>query len=143
MSAVSFFVAGTPKGQPRVRACIRGKRAGVYDPGSADEWKKAMLYAWHMAGQVKFKGPVGVQMNFYFPRPKSHYGTGKNAHKLKLSAPIHHAQKPDADNLFRCNDIFTKSGVWEDDALIVRAIITKQWAAGEKQPGCHVQIWNE
>ena len=31
--------------------------------------------------------PVSIEMEFIFPRPKGHYGTGKNAEKLKGSAP--------------------------------------------------------
>lgn len=33
----SWRVFGIPKGQPRVRAFIRGKHAGVYDPGQAKD----------------------------------------------------------------------------------------------------------
>ena len=32
-----FFVAGEPKPQPRVRAYRLGNRAGVYDPGTAED----------------------------------------------------------------------------------------------------------
>ncbi len=32
-----LFIKGIPKGQPRVRAFVRGRHAGVYDPGTADD----------------------------------------------------------------------------------------------------------
>lgn len=32
-------------------------------------------------------GPVSVKIGFYLPRPKTHYGTGKNAGVLKDNAP--------------------------------------------------------
>ena len=32
--------------------------------------------------------PVSVTATFRFPRPQSHYGTGRNADTLKPSAPI-------------------------------------------------------
>ena len=53
-------------------------------------------------------------MNFRFVRPKSHYGTGRNAKKLKPSAPPHHTQKPDATKLLR---IFTGTKLIEAPRL--------------------------
>ena len=37
---------------------------------------------------------VSLRCEFVFPRPLSHYGTGKNAGKLKDSAPVHITRKP-------------------------------------------------
>ena len=42
MSPIIFFAAGSPKGQPRVRAFVRGNHAGVYDPGTANEFKTSI-----------------------------------------------------------------------------------------------------
>ena len=33
-------------------------------------------------------GAVEVSILFLFPRPKKHFGTGKNANKLKANAPV-------------------------------------------------------
>lgn len=46
-------------------------------------------------------GPLDLHVAFFFPRPQSHYRTGKNAHELKPSAPSWHTSKPDADKLLR------------------------------------------
>ena len=44
---------------------------------------------------------VSLECEFVFKRPLSHYGTGKNAGKLKSSAPVHHVKTPDLDKIVR------------------------------------------
>jgi len=46
-------------------------------------------------------GPLEATLLFYFGRPKYHFGTGKNALKLKETAPIWHNKKTDLDNLIK------------------------------------------
>ena len=46
-------------------------------------------------------GPVCVDLEFYFRRPKNHFGTGKNAHTLKDSVPYHPCSRGDVDKLAR------------------------------------------
>lgn len=46
-------------------------------------------------------GPVRVHATFILPRPKGHFGTGKNAAKLKLSAPVYPTVAPDVDKCAR------------------------------------------
>jgi Holliday junction resolvase RusA-like endonuclease len=56
----------------------------------------------------------------YFPRPKSHYGTGRNAGKLKATAPTHNDGKPDRDNLDKAIlDAMTGIGFMRDDKQVV------------------------
>lgn len=38
--------------------------------------------------------PVMVAARFYFMRPSSHFGSGRNTEKLKRSTPAVHAQSP-------------------------------------------------
>lgn len=47
------------------------------------------------------EGALELSVQFVFPRPKSHYGTGRNAGVLKDAAPVFHATKPDCDKLVR------------------------------------------
>lgn len=66
------------------------------------------------------RGPVYFQPIFYLPRPKGHYGIGKNAGKLKPSAPKEHITKPDLTKLIRAaEDALTKLA-WNDDAQNIR-----------------------
>ena len=53
-------------------------------------------------------------------RPKSHFGTGKNADKVKQSAPVFPATMPDIDKLMRAIlDGLTDAQVWLDDGQVV------------------------
>jgi Holliday junction resolvase RusA-like endonuclease len=57
-----------------------------------------------------------------------HYGTGRNAELVKLSAPIFKATAPDSDKLIRLiGDALTIAGVIADDALIVRILAEKRY----------------
>jgi len=136
---ITFFVQGEPKGQPRARACIRGKHAGVYDPGTANAWKHAVADAWRQWRAEPFTGPVHLGLDFIFKRPLSHYRTGKNAGLLRDSAPLAHTGKPDCDNLAKAvMDELTRLGAWEDDRLVCRLAVSRQWAP--ERGGCVILI---
>lgn len=136
---LQFFVEGTPKGQPRPRAVIRGMRAGVFDPGTADEWKAAVAEVWRNVvgarGLQPREGAVRVTLLFYMPRPKGHFG----AKGLKPSAPLAHTGKPDLDNLAKAVlDVLTRLEAWNDDSQVNFLTVARRWADGK--PGCHIQI---
>lgn len=128
------FVHGEPKAQPRPRAFVRGGRAAVYDPGTAEGWKGAIASAFKPWAGKCIADPVAVMITFFFPRPKSHFGTGRNSAKLKPSAPQHHTRKPDADNAAKAVlDALSEGsgiGLWKDDTQVIELIIMKAWAEG-------------
>lgn len=64
-------------------------------------------------------GPVKVHARFYFPRPKSHYRTGKRASELKPNAPLYCSTVPDLDKLQRAIGDALKGVILRDDSLIV------------------------
>ena len=62
-------------------------------------------------------GLVELDVEFWLPRPKSHYGTGRNAGKVKKSAPV--VPHQDVDNLLK-GAMDAASGVlYEDDKQVV------------------------
>jgi Holliday junction resolvase RusA-like endonuclease len=133
------FVHGIPKPQPRPRAYSRGGKAGVYNPGTADDWKKAIKLMMKQHKGTFGDNPIMLSMTFHLPRPKSHYGTGKNMNKLKPSAPLNHTQKPDVDNMVKAvMDAITDVGVWKDDSQVVSLSADKYWAVLE--PGVFIEI---
>jgi len=95
---IEIEVLGQPTAQPRHRNFRRGKFSGTYDP--AKEAKNSFLscIVQYAPGKPIETG-IHMDINFCFLRPKSHFGTGRNAEKLKKSAPFHHIKKPDIDNL--------------------------------------------
>ncbi len=129
MKSVYFAVYEKAVGQPRPRACIRGRHAGMYDPGTANDYKTAVKKAAREAasGHV-FDGPVHLSVAVVFERPKSHLRANGDT---KPSAPTFHVSKPDLDNIVKAvEDAITDSGIWTDDSLVVRITASKRWGQG-------------
>ena len=132
----AFFVAGTPKGQPRVKAFRRGAHAGVYTPPTADAWKSAVRAdGLKNCPAVAFEGAVFISLHFTLPRPKSHF----NSKGVKPGAPTWVTGKPDADNLAKAVlDALGDTGRWwRDDSQVVSLIVSKTYGA---QTGCTIEV---
>lgn len=87
------------------------------------------IYSLQWVGQPPMSGPLLLECVFVLPRPKTHYGTGRNSGLIKKSAPAHPTSAPDLDKLVRTHgDALTIAGVIEDDAQIaqIRAVKTFQ-----------------
>jgi Holliday junction resolvase RusA-like endonuclease len=121
---ISFFVPGEPKGQPRPRAFARrmGSRfvARVYDAGTAEGWKGQIAIAARAhVPATPLCGAMRLSIEFVFPRPRSHFRTGRHAHELRPDAPTLHTGKPDLDNLIKAvKDALTVLRMWEDDCAV-------------------------
>lgn len=87
-------------------------------------------------------GPVMIELEIHVRRPQSHYGTGRNAGKLKPNQPSTPRTGRDADKVLRaCFDAAT--GIWwTDDKRAaagrfrrvyaeVEAVIFRAWALPE------------
>ena len=70
-------------------------------------------------------GPLALEARFYFNRPKSHFGSGRNADLLKESAPEMHTNKPDADKLLRAIGDSLSGVVCRDDSQFALVTATK------------------
>lgn len=127
MEGVIFTVMGEPKGQPRPKATMRGRRAGVYDPETAKPWKEAVIMEWNRARGRELAGPLAIVMVFTFRPPKS-----------APSREGYHTQKPDLDNLLKSTmDALTDAGAWSDDAQVAEVLSRKQWG---RNACAHIEI---
>lgn len=132
---IHVFAIGIPKGQPRVKAFTRGKHAGVYDPGTANEWKASVAAAFKEHHGLSLDCPVAVVINLHMPRPKGHFG----AKGLKSSAPRYHMSKPDLDNAAKAIlDAMTDFQFWKDDTVCVELLVRKLWT--ETLPGAAIEV---
>lgn len=83
--------------------------------------------------------PIVLSAVFWFSRPKAHYGSGRNADKLKPSAPIRHAQSPDLAKLVRCLEDALTGIVWRDDKQVFQYFdIQRRWTMAQER--CEVTI---
>lgn len=86
---------------------------------------------WTSTGPV-LEGPLSFSMTFYTSRPKSHYGTGKNAGRLKDSAPALPTSKPDVTKLVRGVEDALTGVVWRDDSQVTDQSACKRYGDPER-----------
>jgi len=83
------------------------------------------------------RGPLYLECTFYLPRPKSHYGSGRNSQLVKPAAPEYPAGKPDATKLLRAVEDALNGVVWKDDAQVVMQFVVKMYGEPAR---CEVKI---
>ena len=99
----------------------------------------------HYDGEI-IDQAVEVEIIFSFARPKSHYGTGKNAQKLKPSAPVFVTSKGkgDLEKLERSTyDALSQSSggsVLKDDSLVVKNRNMKRYCVEGEHQGAKITI---
>lgn len=143
MKSISVFVPGLPVAQPRPRAVSFRGHARMYSPGTSNAWKACVIHALtEHAGTFQSGIPVRCDLTFYLPRPKGHFGSGRNADKLKPSAPSKPTGKPDRDNLDKAvTDAITAAQVWADDSQVTDGRIRKRYSVGIT--GCQIHIMED
>ena len=133
MTTIAFVVHGIPKGQPRPKAFARGGHAGVYDPGTAGEWKAMVAAAGEpLRPPEPLTTPLLVSLEFVMPRPQKvprRLGRGR----------MTHTSKPDLDNLAKAVlDALTQAGWWRDDNQVCGLDASKWVAAEGERPGLFI-----
>ena len=124
------LVLGTPVPQGS-KFLARGRMIDVKS-SALDRWRRMIAKAITDQGWQHdpiLSGPVSVHLTFYLPRPRYHYGTGRNANRLKGSAPALVDKRPDVDKLSRAVlDAITQSGAWRDDSQVAHLSAAKRYA---------------
>ena len=83
-------------------------------------------------------GPIGLMIWFLMPRPKGHYGTGRNEGKLKdWAVEKRPTGKPDLSKCVRAIEDSLKGIVWKDDSQVVWSLPNKRYA---DKTGAYIQI---
>lgn len=137
-----FKVYGTPKPKGSLAPKGRiGQRVRMVEQVDNKAWRAQVLA---MAKRSVAEGadphqPIEVEITFTLARPKSHYGTGRNARVVKLSAPVYPSAfgTGDADKLARLVlDALQDAAVLNNDAQVVRAFVEKHYDAphGGQEP---------
>jgi len=150
-STIQFFVPGIPKPGGSKHATLHSKTGRVIvmeDCKKNKDWRASGTYGAIEAHGFDadgtpnplMAGPLSLDITFWFNRPKSHYGTGKNANKLKPSAPRWHTQAPDSTKLVRSTEDALTKVLWIDDSQVCEQRATKTWIPRDAMPGAMVKV---
>lgn len=143
---VRIWVPGEPQPGGSKRAYVvpgkggeKPRAAVVDDAKGSKDWKSrvAVFAGQAMAGRPLLEGPVSVRVMFFTVRPNSHFGTGRNAYRLKPTAPPYPTKKPDATKLWRSTEDALTGVVWKDDVQVVKQAIEKFWG---DNPGALIDV---
>lgn len=142
MQEIRFTVLGLaqPAGSKRAFAIRNGRGeivtrengapviAVTDDNPKGKQWKSRVADAARAAySGPLLDGPLKVEMRFIVPRPKGHYGSGRNASFLRESAPEFPTVKPDVLKLARATEDALTGVIWRDDAQTVILGLTKEY----------------
>lgn len=139
-----FFVAGIPVPKGSAKSFWNKNASKIVTMQDNREkqrpWASAVSYAAQQAGCRPAAGPIRVVLCFTFPRPKNHYGTGKNKEALKAAAPAEHMTKPDLDKLVRCVLDALTGIAYHDDNQVITINARKSYAAGDLSTGVRIML---
>lgn len=157
--ALELEVRGRPVPKGAVTAFVvpgkSGKRARAVVAQGGSKARRSALNEWQSAIQdaalvasgsrelevARFVGmAVAVEITFRLGRPKAHYGTGKNAGKLKPDAPAFPIGTPDVDKLARAALDALIGSAFDDDSRVVDLHPRKVYAAAGEAEGARIVI---
>lgn len=139
---ITFSVFGQPATQGSKQAQLIRRKGGEIvldrngrpltrvreDNPRTAEWRQQVA----AAARAAYDGPllteaVSLTCVFVRPRPKSHFGTGRNAAHVKPGSPAHPTTKPDTLKLARAVEDSLTGVVWQDDSQVCRHRLVKEW----------------
>lgn len=124
------FVPTDKRGQPFRRAGGSIVVNVTSDNPALKGWRAKV----EAAARAAYRDPViegislGVQATFFLKRPEGHWGTGRNAGRLKDSAPARPITIPDHDKLLRAVLDGMTGIVYHDDSLVTASFPRKVYA---------------
>lgn len=133
MTSLTVYVLGTPIPQGSKVANHHGHGVRDVNAHTLKAWRRdvdtALRDAVRYSDWLTLDGPAEVILSFFHPRLVAHYGTGRNAGRLKPTAPRWKATRPDIDKLTRAVlDALTTSRTLVDDGRVARLIVEDLWA---------------
>lgn len=140
MTRIEFFVPGIPApGGSKKAFVVKGRAVVTEDSKRNKPWRdRVASVALESHAGPPLEGPLALSLRFVLARPRGHFGTGRNAGKVRASAPPYPAVKPDTTKLLRAVEDALTGILWGDDAQIVAQAAAKGYG---DRPGCHVQVY--
>ncbi len=144
----AFFAAGIPRPQGSKRAFLHKTTQKVVMVEGGDAAMKKKHGLWRltlsiaarqaMAGRPPADGCVVVDVEFLFPRPKSHYRANGELKAWAIDVP--HGKKPDRDKLDRALGDSLTGVVLGDDCQSNGGIQRRRFVMPGEEPGARVRV---
>jgi len=143
MTDLEFEIIGHPQpaGSKRAFAVrqagqLTGRVAVADDNPRSRSWKNqvaeaAARFAHAQRVDGLLAGPLALEVTFTLARPVGHYGSGRNRHRLRPTAPDYPAVRPDVTKLLRGVEDALTGVLWRDDAQIVTQTASKRYGSPE------------
>lgn len=136
---VTVYGSAKPAGSKRAFALKKdgqytGRVAVSDDAKGSKGWKRqvAQIVGEAIRGQPIFEGALSVRFRFYVIRPKGHFGSGRNAAKIRGAAPIYPTVRPDLLKLARAVEDAMSKVAYRDDSQIVTEHLEKHYGTPER-----------
>ena len=126
MTLVTFTVFGNAVSKARPRSTMIGNRAVMYTPDKTKNFENYVkLVAAQHAPKELLTSALGVELHFFFQRPKS-----------LPKKILNHTKKPDIDNLAKSVMDALEGIIYVNDAQVISLRVTKDYGV----PQCIVRV---
>ena len=145
MTSLTFTVLGRPQpggskkpvragGKPDGRIILKedAKKSKPWRALVAAAALDALMASGDNAALLFPAGPLVLEVDFYLARPASHFGSGRNAGRVRESAPRYPTVRPDSTKLIRALEDALTGLVWRDDAQVVTQVVRKRYGTPER-----------
>jgi Holliday junction resolvase RusA-like endonuclease len=141
---ITIFVRDTPRPGGSKKSFLHN-RTGKIIVVDANKHTKTWRDSVRAAAIEVYKGhpltgPISVDYTFYFNRPNSHHGTGRNKDMVRASAPGFHTIKPDLTKLIRSTEDALTGLIWKDDSQVCRRMDEKKYVDDDEKEGVLITI---
>jgi Holliday junction resolvase RusA-like endonuclease len=125
----------TARGMPIVNTAPASKLTKPWMNAVAE----AAVFEWGPRDMRVLDGPLLIRLDFYFPRPDAHFGTGRNAGRLKDSAPAYpDSTGSDLDKLARSTIDALHGIVFSNDRRLVEMRLRRRFGAPAR---CRITVY--
>lgn len=124
-----LHIAGEPMAVQSVRAVRMGKGIRTFQPKKVEDWKsyvRVNILNQLPEGWTVLDEPLAVKYTLKFPPLKSMKKT--ELRQIEAGEIVYKPKKPDFDNCLKGLNDCLSGIVWRDDALVVKASVSKIYA---------------
>lgn len=140
---MQFFAPGRPATKGSTRSFMAAGRMVTKGANPRTKAWQAVVAAFAVdAGVEPIEGGVELELRFYFHRPKSHYGTGRNAAVLKATAPPRPITRSrgDLDKLVRAVLDGLDGIAYSDDSQVTAINASKHYLPRTEREGLAARV---